>query len=230
MQVRADLQYFRKHQLYFKMSASALIGSLMVSWAMDMCTLEKCVCCFVVTWIISKTISSQVLSIAARAKQFVLLKLNHSTVTYTFELFQRLQHSWFVYLTANLLAQCSKLNYLQDGYCDDITNIPECLYDGGDCCCKDFDFSYCSECHCISRNMTETCFDFVETTTTQEMTIPPCFVENRACGRIEDHYQPYDPLDNNIYESTIEGCQKQCQDKGLELTPFSFNSYHIYLV
>ena len=29
---------------------------------------------------------------------------------------------------------CQKLTWINDGYCDDETNTPECFYDGHDCC------------------------------------------------------------------------------------------------
>ncbi len=40
------------------------------------------------------------------------------------------------------------MEYLSDGFCDDITNNPECLYDGGDCCVAQTDCSYCFNCTC----------------------------------------------------------------------------------
>ena len=38
--------------------------------------------------------------------------------------------------------------WLGDGFCDDITNIPECNHDGGDCCGDDVKTSFCNECIC----------------------------------------------------------------------------------
>ena len=36
-----------------------------------------------------------------------------------------------------------------DGYCDDNTNVPECNYDGGDCCGSCVNKEYCSTCACL---------------------------------------------------------------------------------
>jgi hypothetical protein len=41
------------------------------------------------------------------------------------------------------------ISYMGDGYCDDITNIEGCGFDGGDCCLDDIDTSYCDECLCL---------------------------------------------------------------------------------
>ena len=35
-----------------------------------------------------------------------------------------------------------------DGYCDDLMNIVECNYDGGDCCGPNVTHGNCSECIC----------------------------------------------------------------------------------
>jgi hypothetical protein len=54
-----------------------------------------------------------------------------------------------------------------DSFCDDITNTPECNFDGGACCGDNVDKSYCLECECketcplsrsISVDRTDSCF------------------------------------------------------------------------
>ena len=40
------------------------------------------------------------------------------------------------------------IDHLGDGICDDIVNVKECTYDGGDCCLLNTDCSYCSICSC----------------------------------------------------------------------------------
>ena len=46
-------------------------------------------------------------------------------------------------------ADCPFKDFVGDGICDDLTNIEECNFDGGDCCgCADT--SGCSDCICIS--------------------------------------------------------------------------------
>ena len=50
---------------------------------------------------------------------------------------------------------CPMPNWIGDSYCDDETNIPECMYDGGDCCDhaeEDGSFSLtCTACLCLLR-------------------------------------------------------------------------------
>ena len=46
------------------------------------------------------------------------------------------------------------LDWVGDGYCDDVTNIIECNYDGGDCCLDPVNTQYCSECQCIDGGST----------------------------------------------------------------------------
>ena len=36
-----------------------------------------------------------------------------------------------------------------DGYCNDETNNPDCVYDGGDCCGSCINTDYCTNCTCI---------------------------------------------------------------------------------
>ena len=47
---------------------------------------------------------------------------------------------------------------VSDGFCNDETNIPECNYDGGDCCGYNVSTKNCIECTCFIE---ETCFSGV---------------------------------------------------------------------
>ena len=38
-----------------------------------------------------------------------------------------------------------------DGYCNDESNNPECVYDGGDCCGSCINTEYCTYCTCIGN-------------------------------------------------------------------------------
>ena len=49
-----------------------------------------------------------------------------------------------------VISGCSHPYLVEDGYCNDITNNPECNYDGGDCCHELADFSYCLHCECLT--------------------------------------------------------------------------------
>ena len=39
---------------------------------------------------------------------------------------------------------------IEDGYCNDESNNPECNYDGGDCCGSCIITNYCTNCSCIN--------------------------------------------------------------------------------
>ena len=57
-----------------------------------------------------------------------------------------------------------------DGYCDDHLNIPECLYDGYDCCDINSNFNLCSYCICHEIHLTTEPFNnLTENTTLDEM-------------------------------------------------------------
>ncbi len=44
-----------------------------------------------------------------------------------------------------------KLNWVNDGFCDDMNNNKACNYDGGDCCGVYTDKRFCFECKCIRK-------------------------------------------------------------------------------
>ena len=45
-------------------------------------------------------------------------------------------------------SSCKQPEYAQDSNCHDITNTPECNFDGGACCGDNVDKSYCIKCEC----------------------------------------------------------------------------------
>ena len=49
------------------------------------------------------------------------------------------------------IADCTQPTKINDGYCNDETNIPECGYDGGDCCGSCINTDYCTNCTCIGN-------------------------------------------------------------------------------
>ncbi len=124
------------------------------------------------------------------------------------------------------LEQCDRLDYLQDGYCDDITNTKECLYDGGDCCCQDADFSYCSECNCFATNVTETCWESENGSMATKTNQPPCIVESRSCnfhGNDNDSYYDLlmpDPFNQTLLLPTPIHCLEACQNTGQDRLHF----------
>ena len=47
-------------------------------------------------------------------------------------------------------SDCANLMLVGDGFCNDLTNILECDFDGGDCCLTCVNTEFCSECQCHS--------------------------------------------------------------------------------
>jgi len=43
---------------------------------------------------------------------------------------------------------CPEPDWTLDDYCDDVTNIAVCEYDGGACCLAEIKDDYCQECIC----------------------------------------------------------------------------------
>jgi hypothetical protein len=52
------------------------------------------------------------------------------------------------FLSADI-AKCGFLVSKGDGFCDDNNNIPECDWDGGDCCGLYVQYGRCTECQCL---------------------------------------------------------------------------------
>ena len=44
--------------------------------------------------------------------------------------------------------QCDQIEYVNDGICDDITNVEECDFDGNDCCLDEIVDYFCIDCIC----------------------------------------------------------------------------------
>ena len=49
----------------------------------------------------------------------------------------------------NNIIECPSPTSIMDGFCNDEINIPECFYDGGDCCKNPVWNDLCTECKCI---------------------------------------------------------------------------------
>ena len=50
--------------------------------------------------------------------------------------------------------QCANPSWMGDGYCDDMNNIVECNFDGGDCCGPNVNTAYCNQCQCLTGDTT----------------------------------------------------------------------------
>ena len=59
------------------------------------------------------------------------------------------------YAENNLIAVTGnggKLEWVNDGFCDDMNNNEECNYDGGDCCGIKANRRFCLNCECIGKS------------------------------------------------------------------------------
>ena len=50
-------------------------------------------------------------------------------------------------LKKKCILEC-QLEAIADGKCQDELNVPECGFDGGDCCMTNIVTDYCQKCHC----------------------------------------------------------------------------------
>ena len=47
--------------------------------------------------------------------------------------------------------RCKYFAFKGNGFCDDANNIPECDFDGGDCCGNDVKHGHCTSCQCLDE-------------------------------------------------------------------------------
>ncbi len=125
------------------------------------------------------------------------------------------------------LIYCSSIGgYLQwvsDGYCDNINNNPECNWDGGDCCedtCEDDDYQ-CGEFYQLDLNSDE-CWD-------------NCFDPNSCgtglpqCEALDFHVYPNPECGDNYTNSIIVSWNSVCDVDQLcyGLSPNELECYHL---
>ena len=53
----------------------------------------------------------------------------------------------------NYLKNCENPSEVANGFCNDETNIPECNFDGGDCCGSCVKKTFCSICTCLNGGL-----------------------------------------------------------------------------
>ena len=51
------------------------------------------------------------------------------------------------------LENCENPSEVANGFCNDETNIPECNFDGGDCCGSCVKKTFCSNCTCLNGGL-----------------------------------------------------------------------------
>ena len=82
------------------------------------------------------------------------IQIRNKCLYYQNKLLETKYHMTIILIFLFFLPDCPKPDYIGDWFCDDITNIPECNFDGGDCCHVDsFTFS-CDFCICYMHNLT----------------------------------------------------------------------------
>ena len=87
------------------------------------------------------------------------------------------------------ISDCTQPTKVNDGYCNDETNIPECNYDGGDCCLMEgiIKKDHCSECACYHE---ETCIARMhplvgDGSCNKETNIEVCMFDGQDCCEFE---------------------------------------------
>ena len=61
--------------------------------------------------------------------------------------------SYFTVYSLPFTADCAEPNWFDDNFCDDENNVPECGYDGEDCCDPNSNLvMYCTVCACLNCN------------------------------------------------------------------------------
>ena len=90
---------------------------------------------------------------------------------------------------------------VENGFCNDETNVERCNFDGGDCCGTCVNSKYCTVCECIGQN---------------SGIILNAFVENGICEDELNHEEcMFDGHDCCGFDSNNDGDY----DDGWELTP-----------
>ena len=57
--------------------------------------------------------------------------------------------------TVWFIAFCAWSDQYNDGWCDDMNNVPSCNYDGGDCCLEKVENIFCTACACHEDGVAE---------------------------------------------------------------------------
>ena len=89
------------------------------------------------------------------------------------------------------LVNCTNVDLVGDGFCDDLTNNMECNYDGGDCCGINIKNQYCSECQCLEETTTTTITTTITTMTTATPTSSTTTSANIVRTKQESWNPPY---------------------------------------
>ena len=64
--------------------------------------------------------------------------------------------TWYCYYyQLGEIDNCPNSQWTGDGFCDDMNNIFECDFDGGDCCGSNVNTQYCTDCLCLLGNETK---------------------------------------------------------------------------
>lgn len=74
--------------------------------------------------------------------------------------------------------------HLGDGFCDDVNNVPECEYDGGDCCKNGHlnQFLYCKKCECKDKEHHKTRKCDAKCGSQEHKGDKYCDDDNNSCG------------------------------------------------
>ena len=90
-----------------------------------------------------------------------------------------------------------KLEWVNDGFCDDMNNIEECIYDGGDCCGVNTNRRFCLNCECIGKSyktwkiitchIEKSCFWILDFTCSVDADCHQGYCEDKKCVCLDGH-------------------------------------------
>ena len=101
------------------------------------------------------------------------------------------------------------MDWVQDGFCDDMNNNEACNYDGGDCCGTLADKRFCLQCQCICKSMKHkellqlmiklSVFWILDFTCSIDLDCHQGYCENQKCMCLDGHSYKKD--------CSIPGCE-----------------------
>lgn len=108
---------------------------------------------------------------------------------------------------------CTYALLLGDGYCDDEANVPECDFDGGDCCAEETNNDYCQVCQCFDDENGTNTTDQTPINTTESCPYP-AYIGDGYCDDVTNIAAcDFDGGDCCLDEILVDYCQVcQCLD------------------
>ena len=80
---------------------------------------------------------------------------------------------------------CDQIEWVNDGVCDDATNVEICNFDGGDCCLEYILDAICDKCICYEDGLRHPSFHSHEVETTSVINLMPWTISNYFDNTLE---------------------------------------------